>query len=290
VPPGATQSLPREITFNPVTRQLQQAPIEELKDLRGDPITKAVSLNNNTQTLGLKDMAYQSELVVSFAVPESDQLFGVVVGNASSTKHASTYMNDTNFAGNDYRTKSYPLGSDPKLCQHLCNKDKECLSWVFLRRGQGMNCILKNKVVCPTYAHGMTGGVKVAQDLQCASTDALDCTIDFKANTNASAPFYGVAAKCNQAQETLRLLPSEKFIEFRMFLDSTFAETFFQQGRVAMTNNVPVKSRQEDVSLHSTGAVDARVTAYPMSSIWVTPQEVRNTKRIYSYNKEHQRF
>jgi sucrose-6-phosphate hydrolase SacC (GH32 family) len=80
--------------------------------------------------------------------------------------------------------------------------------------------------------------------------------------------------------DTLKLLDSDKTIDVRLYVDNTFAEVYFQGGRVAMTVNTP-PSDDADVTLSSsTDGVTATATAWSVSSIWVTPEEVLRTPRL----------
>ena len=87
VAPGSTQTLPRAITFNPIARLLQQAPIEELKELRGTPTVSAFHVPVGPASVDLKvdaHVASQSETVVSFALPTTPTTFGVSLGPSAS--------------------------------------------------------------------------------------------------------------------------------------------------------------------------------------------------------------
>ena len=101
---------------------------------------------------------------------------------------------------------------------------------------------------------------------------------------NSSAAFYEVPVTCGGTTDTLRLLPREKRVELRVFSDHSFVEVFFQRGRVAMT--VPsilgqYLSDTADMGVVATVSMVADVEVFPMEEIWVTPQEVRDAKRVF---------
>jgi len=66
-----------------------------------------------------------------------------------------------------------------------------------------------------------------------------------------------------------------------MFVDVTFVEVFLARGRVAFTASLAVGSAA-DVSLTATADLTVeRVVVYPLRSPWVTPEAVRNQKRVF---------
>jgi len=73
VPPQSTQTLPREVTWNPELQQLVYSPVEEQKELRAGIIgslKEQVLTANKTLNLGLpKQLGNQSEVIVSFQRP-----------------------------------------------------------------------------------------------------------------------------------------------------------------------------------------------------------------------------
>ena len=67
----------------------------------------------------------------------------------------------------------------------------------------------------------------------------------------------------------------------RIYADVTFLEVFLARGRVALTAPLAVGSAA-DVSLITTADLTVeRVVAYPLRSPWVTPEAVRNQKRVF---------
>lgn len=221
VPVGGTQSLPRAITFNAVTRSLEQTPIEELEALRRPaayskgPFTL---VPNTHMDLGLaKGVAKQSEFIGSFFLPNASGIFGWSIGGPHRP---------------------------------------------------------------------------------------LDCTIDY-APPSSMEPFYEVPVACGCSQgadgkygspwhvrDTLRLVRSEKTVEVRVFLDNTFVEVFFQGGRVAMTVSMAFTAVNEDTKLalmSTTGLIVQSAVVYPMLSIWVTPDVVRQAHRVYTSDKRQLR-
>jgi len=86
---------------------------------------------------------------------------------------------------------------------------------------------------------------------------------------------------CGGVRDTLRLLGSETVVSLRIFSDATFVEAYFQNGRVAITE-VAALHEASSIALTSSATTKVRsAVAYPMESIWTTPQAVREQPRVY---------
>ena len=91
---------------------------------------------------------------------------------------------------------------------------------------------------------------------------------------------------CGTVKDTLRILRTETTVELRVFYDATFAEAYFQQGRVAMTVPVPLAD-VDDLSFSSTAPhYNATVDVYAIKQIWTTPDAVRAAPRTYAFKDE----
>ena len=110
---------------------------------------------------------------------------------------------------------------------------------------------------------------------------SLSCHIDYKPQTNHSAPFNELPVECGSSSDTLRVLPTETSISLRVFLDATFIEAFFQRGRVAITEVVALTDATQIAITASADAKLRSAVVYPIKSIWVSPEEVRNAPRVY---------
>mmetsp|Transcript_5879 Transcript_5879/g.18217 ORF Transcript_5879/g.18217 Transcript_5879/m.18217 type:complete len:452 (-) Transcript_5879:62-1417(-) len=113
------------------------------------------------------------------------------------------------------------------------------------------------------------------------SIDRASCNVDYTPPANASMPFYEVPVSCNKLKDTVRLTPGEKTIEVRVFADATFIEAYFQKGRAAMTLAVPMTDATRVAVASKASIVVQSVEVYPMKSIWVQPEDVRKTPRVY---------
>jgi len=81
--------------------------------------------------------------------------------------------------------------------------------------------------------------------------------------------------------DNLKLLDSDDTLEIRLFVDQTFAEVYFQGGRVAMTVSLNKPNDDAGVTVSSSeSGVTVDATAWGVSSIWVTPEEVMRTPRL----------
>lgn len=143
------------------------------------------------------------------------------------------------------------------------------------------DCCLKHGNPCPRSVGTCTSGSKTSKDLPgCSSSSStVVCEVDYSPPTDASK-YFEVPVSCGGKRDILRLMPSEKTVEIRVFADWTFIEAFFQQGRVAMVVNSAM-SDATDYSLQASVPVDASATVFPMRSIWVSPDDVRSAARIY---------
>ena len=294
VSPGSTQSLPREISFNPEARQLQQLPIEEVKDLRKASVYSQRDIElKPDEPVPLKlshGVAKTSEIVATFALPSEPVTFGVALGSSDATPYVSTYMAFTDLPGDDYNVTHMPSHTNPRVCENLCGADDKCVAWTYVVRGTppgSGDCCLKDAVPCPSTtgknAIHCTSGVKVAQSLPGCKPEssAITCQVEWS-GANASAPFVDVPVSCGDVKDTLRVLTSETSVELRIFADVTFQEVFFQQGRIAMTVENMLND-ETDYSLTATGGQitvkDAEV--WPMTEPWVSADDVRNAPRVF---------
>lgn len=293
------QSLPREVTFNPVARQLEQPPIEELKQLRGPAAyAKTVKVAAGSFALGLENgVARQSEFVASIELPEKAATFGFTIG-APGGEEAGMLVSRSmdGYAMSGWGSYGRHNASAASVCEATCDADSKCNFWSFMATGPtGPQCLYNSNSVhrqCPFAVPNSTLGFKNETRLPgCVSnTSHLQCSIEFTPPTNASAAFYEVPVSCGGTRDTLRLLPSEKAVEIRVFSDHSFIEAFFQRGRVAMT--VPTISPDEgrlrqylsptaDMGFVSTVDIVTNVSVFPMEQIWVNPDEVRDQNRVF---------
>jgi len=189
----------------------------------------------------------------------------------------------------------HPANTDPSVCQAICDKDDKCRAWTYVIRGQPAgsgDCVLKSVVPCPGDSALSTSGSKQALvPKQCGDPTSVSCTVDYKPPVKDDT-YYNVTARVGAGclvpgagaciSDVLRLLPSEKTVEIRIFADQTFIEAFFQQGRVAFTNGLKLDDTS-DVSLFSTTALMVGSTdVYPMNGIWVSPEEILKAPRVYN--------
>ena len=235
VPPQSTQTLPREITFNAAARVLEQAPLEELKALRGKPafLTKApLRLPPGADYVLPVSGAIvaQSELVVVFQLPPAGEAtFSVSVGVLSARR---------------------------------LRKEEDAMA-------DAVEDEVGNEAMAPSLG---------------ADPQAIDCSVSYSSPTNTSASYYDVPVRCGKASDVLRILTSERTLSLRVFSDATFMEAYFQDGRVAITETLPVRAHESTaVAIGSnTASVVQSVALYPMRSIWTTPDAVRKAPRVYN--------
>merc|ERR1712070_915366 len=130
VPPASTQTLPREVTWNPELQILVHSPIEEQEQLRAGVIG---SLNEqalpkgSSVSLGLPEqVGNQSELVVSFQRPTvATRLSATVMEDASGPLPApyAREMPGQDLTGGDYNVTNVDY-TDFKICEQACDDDE----------------------------------------------------------------------------------------------------------------------------------------------------------------------
>ena len=80
--------------------------------------------------------------------------------------------------------------------------------------------------------------------------------------------------------DTLSLLPGDETINVTLYVDNTFTEAFWMDGRVAMTIVTATSGGNDDVTVGaSQPGITATATAWEVGSIWVTPEVVKQTPR-----------
>ena len=68
--------------------------------------------------------------------------------------------------------------------------------------------------------------------------------------------------------------------QLRVYADWTVVEAYFQRGRTAITQKASV-AEDAPITLTTSAPLTADVAAYPIASIWVTPDAVRKAPRVY---------
>lgn len=293
IKPASAQTLPREITFNPDARSLQQYPIQELKDLRKNLVYSKKNVTvSKSESLGISsDVIMTSEIIATFELSTTAATFGLALGISPVPipipTNVSTFMEKTDLPGGDYNITHMPPNTDPKECEMKCNADTKCQSWTYVVRGTPMgsgDCCLKTKVPCPkTDSSTCTSGSKTIQSLpNCPSAvgSSVSCIVEWNGG-NSSAPFVDVPISCGTVKDTLRILSSETTVEIRMFADVTFQEVYFQQGRTAMTINNIMSTKYDYILLGNDGMKVQQVDVWPIGSPWISEEEMRKQPRIY---------
>ena len=144
--------------------------------------------------------------------------------------------------------------TDPHICEKACIANADCVAWTYVTRPPLVaSCCLKHAGF--GYVPGRdtcTSGVRKPQP----------------------APAGG------DYSATLALLPSDTTLELRVFVDNTFLEAYFMDGRVAITATLHGSSPEAGVALF---AANSTVTAnaasvWHVNSIWVSPADVLATE------------
>eukprot|EP01052_Picozoa_sp_SAG31_P016645 SAG31_NODE_1109_length_9860_cov_22.119353_8_plen_541_part_00 len=111
------------------------------------------------------------------------------------------------------------------------------------------------------------GGVRAS--ISCGPSDSTATAI-----SNASV------AGCTGC---LRLLPTDKTLELRLFVDQTVAESYYQGGRVAYTSSVRSVDLNADAFISSnTSIIVLNATAWQMGDQWISEAELLATPRVHT--------
>lgn len=277
VAPGSTQSLPREVTWHPELQQLVHSPVEEQDKLRTGVIGKLKGREiSSTVSLQLPDhVGDQAEILVSFAKPNVAARLSVNMEGQSAPLEPpyAREMEGYDLGGGDYNVTNVDY-TDFKICEAACDADSQCQAWTYVVRGpKYASCCLKGGVPKWKKSSTCTSGVKSLTP----SASGTEFFVDYKPSTDHIS---SVTVGGGGHQDTLKLLSTDKTIDMRIYVDKTFAEAYWMNGRVAMTAKTGTTS-EAGMSVTSDAAVTLNsATAWSVGSIWVTPEEVKATPRL----------
>jgi len=120
--------------------------------------------------------------------------------------------------------------------------------------------------------------VRLSVHVMVGAQNGSEFFIDYKPNNNTE--ILKVQVGSGGTTDTLSLLPSDKTIDLKLYVDNTFTEAFWMGGRVAMTIVTKSSGGKDDVSIGaSASGVIFSATAWEVGSIWVTPEVVKQTPR-----------
>lgn len=83
--------------------------------------------------------------------------------------------------------------------------------------------------------------------------------------------------------DTLRMLASDTSIEVRVFVDTTFIEAYWMDGRVAMTSKLAGTPKEAGMSVFNAAGAAVTVQSvqvWRVNSIYVSPEDVLRTPRM----------
>jgi hypothetical protein len=244
--------------------------------------------------------ANQSETIVTFELPAKAARFGIVVmgGGAGTASTQGGYfyvdyspaartavvgyhsggmgggaaspdrgpvlarvMQAVNMRGDDLKVLEGYRGNYSQ-CQALCDATAACRAWTYCDAcPDTAKCCLKSAVPTATYATNMSmhmvSGIKSPQLLD-------QCKMG--ANHSACTP-----------TASLQLEASEHTVSMRLFTDRTFAECYWQRGRVVMTATTPPSAVGSVALVASTTVVAKNVTVWHVKNFWTTLEEVTAT-------------
>lgn len=80
--------------------------------------------------------------------------------------------------------------------------------------------------------------------------------------------------------DVLRLHPKEQQLSIRLYMDNTFSEVYFQDGRIAMTVPTADISKASLALTATTPIMLKSARAWSVGDIWVSPERVLSTPRL----------
>ena len=245
--------------------------------------------------------------VITYALPTVAANLTLKVGGplpAPEQVHLSRLMDNTDLGGATYRVSHFNgtnTSAMAERCQKACDADKQCMAWTYGNRA-GVNgpcqdlqrvddpcikpggcCCLKAAAPCPVHNSLCTSGVRSPSVAACRPVpepNGILCTVHFVPQLRSSSAYTEAQVRCGVSIDTLRILASETTLDIRIFSDNTFAEIFFQKGRVAMTLAAAFDATAE-VSVLSTASAVAEVKVFPISTAWTGLREVREAPRWF---------
>jgi sucrose-6-phosphate hydrolase SacC (GH32 family) len=318
VRPNSTMALLRVITWNRELSQLEFAPLEEQAQLRESVLAKAA---NATVVAGQEfplgtwtgGQGNTSETEVIFRLPSHAARFGIVVmanGKGSSSKTGTYFWVDyagpqTNTAvvgahsgGSAAASASRNLqyakvmpgvnlrGMDLKVisgykgnwstCQALCAATAACQAWTWCEDcpAPASKCCLKS-------------GLPVPSRSNLSSIPEIVSGIMHPELIN-SCPMGSNVSACRPTDE-LELSPTETTIALRVFVDQTFAEAYFQNGRSVLTVSVEPSAVAsialaviEEEGSTGGGVVAESARVWSVKGIWTSAEQVKAMARLDS--------
>merc|ERR1711920_830895 len=293
VPPQSTQTLPREVTWNPELQQLVYSPVEEQDKLRGSVIGKLRSQKlpaHKAVSLQLpKQVGNQSEVLVSFQRPStagrlSVQVMAGTSSPAPSPSPLAKEMPGVDLTGGDYNVTNVDY-KDFKICEAACEDDAKCQAWTYVIRGpKYASCCLKKSVPNPHKKDSCTSGVKNPPSPTPPSPSPLgpvgvEFFVEYVPPSDNGVSKVTVGS--GKVTDTLKLSPNDKTIDMRLYVDNTFTEAYFMNGRVAMTIDTPATEEADvTVGADTDGITVQSATVWKVNPIWVTLDQVKQTPRL----------
>jgi len=220
----------------------------------------------------------QSEILVQFAKPSVATRLSVTVMEGVSKPLQPPFaaeMEGYDLPGGDYSVTNVNY-TDYRKCEASCGADNRCHAWTYVVRGPWhASCCLKGRVPNYRKISTCTSGVKN----RTSPSSGTEFFIDYVPSAEHVSK---VTVGGGDHRDTLKLLSTDATLAVRIYVDNTFAEAYWMDGRVAMT--VKTGSTVEaGISVSSSTAVTLTgATVWRVGSIWVSPGEVRRTPRLDS--------
>jgi len=296
VPPSSVQALPRSITWDPELDQLYSAPLQEQDLLRESLLAEMHGLElqaGQPMRLGIwpGSVGNQSEVKALFTIPKRAARVGVIVmsGAEASTSGRLFYvdyvpphpsvahlpyslaagaidltpyarvMPQKDLPGGDYNITIVSY-LDFSLCQTSCDEDKKCQAWTYTIRGDpplssDRSCCLKGEVPSPEPA-------KINNPL----------TVSGVKYPHAPHTRKGTSG-------VFKMSPQDKTLSIRVYVDNTFSEGFWQDGRMAVTVITPPTVEASMFLTSDADVMVESVQAWRVGSIYVSKEQILATPR-----------
>jgi sucrose-6-phosphate hydrolase SacC (GH32 family) len=275
----STQSLPREMTFDPPTQLLKIAPLPELQNLRNATLATLSNfpLPNGYAALIPSANGLMVEIDAYFYIPANVSAligggFGVSVRATpdldTQTRIVLSYAeggvinNNTDRPGLDgYIFDMDPSNPEPQnvnACLQACSSNASCAAWVYVRPGAGdCRCCLKYGIPAADPNSYCVSGLR---------NSSYQVVVDrSQSGTDGDASPQGGAVPY--------FTNSDGSIVTRLhtFVDHSIIEAFVDGGRARVTSRIyPNSTAATGIGLFSnaTGIIVLNATVWSLNTIW----------------------
>eukprot|EP00936_MAST-01D_sp_MAST-1D-sp1_P000747 g747.t1 len=305
VPPASTQTMPREVTWNPELQQLVFSPLPEQDELRGAVLadvtdSKPIAAGDVVTLMPKADAGNCSEVEVKFEIPSAAARVGVVVmaGDDPSSSGTLFYIDYEPPTVDSSDVHTVQVGAMKMVPPTPAPAPTPPTPSPYKRLMQDVDLTGQDYSVQPvTYSDPAICQKACDDDDKCDSWTLVPkqkCCL--KKGYPAIRPTTGMVSGVKDPSkapvgpapapappaaktDTLKLSPNDKSLTIRVYVDNTFSEAYWMGGRVAMTLTTPDEGGAIAAVAQNGGATLSAAKAYAVNSIWISEAEVRAAPR-----------